>query len=433
MTDSLAPRRFALAILDHVLNRHQTLDGAVDQALKTWPMIGLDRSFARVIATKALRNLGFIDHVLADFLTQGVPDKCRYADLVLRGGLAQILFMDVPDHAAVDSSVRLIAGAKHRADRGMKPVVNAVLRRAVRERDSLLAQLDANPGLALPRWLADRWQKAYGAETLSDMARVIIADPPLDLSLRDPHEQEALAKALKGVCLPTGSVRLTKLSDVTALEGFDEGRLWVQDAAASLPARLLPEGDAIDFCAAPGGKSLQLAAQGRHVIALDRSARRLARLRENLIRTGLDAEIVVSDALNWTPKQAPKRVLLDAPCSATGTLRRHPDTGWLKSPVDVEKLADLQSKLLDHVAGIMADDGVMVYCVCSLEPEEGEDQVRAFLQRRPDFERMAITPDELPGLDMALNKDGDVRTLPSHWADQGGLDGFFIARFRKIA
>ncbi|GEQ97583.1 hypothetical protein JCM17844_12200 [Iodidimonas gelatinilytica] len=242
-----------------------------------------------------------------------------------------------------------------------------------------------------------------------------------------------MAKALEGVCLPTGSVRLTKLTDVTALEGFDEGRLWVQDAAASLPARLLPEGDAIDFCAAPGGKSLQLAAQGRHVVALDRSARRLARLRENLIRTGLDAEIVVSDALNWTPKQAPKRVLLDAPCSATGTLRRHPDTGWLKSPVDVEKLAALQSKLLDHVAHIMADDGVMVYCVCSLEPEEGEDQVRAFLQRRPDFERMAITPDELPGLDMALNKDGDVRTLPSHWAVQGGLDGFFIARFRKIA
>ncbi|GAK34891.1 MFS transporter [Iodidimonas nitroreducens] len=451
MQDSLAPRRLALAILDHVLNRRQTLDLAVDAALKTWPMGGLDRAFARMIATRTLRYLGFIDHLLDDFLTEGVPEKCRYADLVLRAGLAQLLFMDVADHAAVDCSVALIGGSKHRADRGMKPVVNALLRRVARERPDILARLEADPALVLPPWLAYRWRQAYGDAALAAMARILVAEPPLDLSLRNPADGPALCAewgdaghAATPIALMAdedaqsfASIRLAQSTDVTGLPGFDAGRFWVQDVAASLPARLLPPGPAIDLCAAPGGKTLQLAARAAagakpaDLLAIDRSARRLGLLRQNLARTGLAAEIAVADATSFIPDHPPAAVLLDAPCSSTGTLRRHPDIGWLKGPADIHKLVDLQKRILDHVASILAPDGVILYCVCSLEPEEGEDQARDFLTRHGDFRRLPIRAEDLPGLSQAINDAGEVRTRPDHWGARGGMDGFFIARLQK--
>lgn len=433
MSDSLAPRRRALAIIDTVLNRRQTLDDALDTVLKNHPLEKCDRAFAHALARTCLRNLGFINIVLERFLTQGIPDKCRYASLVLQGGVTQILFMDVPDHAAVDSSVRLIAGAKHRADRGMKPVVNAILRRVTRERTDLMAELEQNPGHILAPWLAERWAAAYGQETVTAIARVLRKEPPLDLTMRFPEETKTLARIYQADILPTGSLRLARPPNITGLPGFDEGRFWVQDAAATLPVRLLPGRDAvIDLCAAPGGKTLQLAAQGVPVTAIDRSARRLQRVRDNLARTGLTASLITADATRWRPPVPPTRLLLDAPCSATGTLRRHPDTGWLKSTADIEKLVDLQARLLDHVASYMAPGGVFVYCVCSLEPEEGEAQADRLCARHGDqYQRLPITAEELPGLDAAITPAGDVRILPCHWEDRGGIDGFFITRFQR--
>lgn len=433
MSDPLDPRRRALAIIDHVLNRRQTLDDALDAVLRQHPLEKRDRAFAHALARACLRNLGFIEIVLERFLTEGVPAKCRYAALVLRGGVTQILFMDVPDHAAVDSSVRLIAGAKHRADRGMKPVINAVLRRVARERTELVAELEQDPTRILAPWLAERWTATYGLDTTKAIARVLRTEPPLDLTLRSPDDAQDLAEKCQAELLPTGSLRIARPPDVTGLPGFEEGRFWVQDVAATLPVRLLPGKDAVvDLCAAPGGKTLQLAANGAPVLAVDRSAKRLKRVQENLARTGLAATLVTADATSWVPPVPPTRLLLDAPCSATGTLRRHPDTGWLKSEADIEKLVDLQARLLDHVASIMAPGGVFVYCVCSLEPEEGEAQVNGFLARHGDqYQRLPVAAEELPELETAITVTGDVRTLPSHWEDCGGMDGFFIARFQR--
>lgn len=423
----LAARRAALDAVAAVLDRHQPLDTAFAR------LDARDRAFARQMATTTIRHLGGLDAALAGFLDRPLPKRAGRVRHILRLGLAQILVLGVADHAAVDSAVRLTAASRQAGDRALKGLVNAVLRRAVRDRDALTAALD--PDRTLPAWLRQRWQAAYGAATTSAIARTLAAEPPLDLTPRAAEDAAALAEALQAERLPTGSLRLARGGEVSALAGFAEGRWWVQDAAAALPARLLGEvagRTVVDLCAAPGGKTLQLAAAGARVIAVDRSAKRLERLEENLARTGLDADVVTADALTWQPDGPVDHILVDAPCSATGTARRHPDVLHTKSERDIASLADLQARLLDHAVSLLPAGGTLVYCVCSLEPEEGPDQIAALLDRHrietAGLRRRPVAAGELPGLGEAVTPAGDLRTLPCLWPERGGLDGFYSAR-----
>ena len=396
-----------------------------------------DHPLARAIAVTAFRHLGTILDALRERLAKGLPRDPEVV-AILSTGVAQILFLDVPDHAAVDLAVRLAqAGERTRHLAGM---VNAVLRRIAREREEILPPRGA--AAELPDWLASRWRRRWGEERTEAIAAAQLAGAALDLTCRD--EPERWAERLGGVLLPTGSVRILDRRPVTELPGFAEGAFWVQDAAAAIPARLLdprPGQRILDLCAAPGGKTAQLAAAGAHVTALDRSDSRLARLSENMARLGLAAEIVRGDVLSYEAEPF-DAVLLDAPCTATGTLRRHPDIGWTRSEDDVRFLAAMQAAMLDHAADLVRPGGRLVYCVCSLEPEEGEAQAAAFLTRRADFARLAIVPGEHGVGPELLDAAGDLRTVPDLWAEapnaareswRPGLDGFHAVRLVREA
>jgi 16S rRNA (cytosine967-C5)-methyltransferase len=342
-------------------------------------------------------------------------------------GAAQILWLDVPDHAAVDLAVRL-AQADRRAARHAG-LINAVLRRVAQNRDSF-ARLDA--ARDTPNWLLKRWRKTYGPETARAIAAANGHEPALDLTVKENAEQ--WAERLRGRVLPTGTLRTLAQGAISLLPGFAEGAWWVQDAAAALPVRLL--GDVrglrvVDLCAAPGGKTAQLAYAGAHVTAVDRSPARLSRLKENLARLSLEAECVAADALEWQAEPF-DAVLLDAPCSSTGTIRRHPDVPWRRSEADLAQLTSLQQRLIDRAAALTKPGGMLVYCVCSLEPEEGAAQVESLLARQPDFARKPLGAAELAGHGEFVGAHGELRTLPLHLPDAdarwGGLDGFYAAR-----
>lgn len=432
-SEPLAARLAAFDLLTDCLENGIALDAAVTRHLSQSRLPARDRAFARALATTAIRRRGDLLAALRALMDRPLPKRAQGAARCLDLGLVQILFFGVADHAAVDTTLRLLDRRGRAGDRPLKGLLNAVLRRAAREREDILARLDADPALNLPGWLRKRWTRTYGAATTAGMASLLRREPPLDLTPRDPADAAALAEATGAVKLPSGSLRLDRPVDPAALPGFAEGRFWVQDAAAALPARLLasrlPAGaKVIDLCAAPGGKTLQLAAAGIAVTSLDRSQARLDRLRDNLARTGLAADIIAADALAWQPPVPAAGVLLDAPCSATGTLRRRPDVAWSKSADDIRVLAELQGQLLAAAADMVAPAGTLVYCVCSLEREEGEDRIAAFLEARTDWARAAIAPDELPGLEAAVTADGDLRLLPVHLGHCGGNDGFFVAR-----
>lgn len=429
----LAPRLAALDLLTDCLQDGVTLDAAVARHITQSALPPRDRAFARALATTALRRRGDLLTCLRHLLDRPLPKRAGIAARCLELGLTQVLFLDVADHAAVDTTLRLLDRRGRAGDKPLKGLLNAVLRRAAREREDMLARLEADPATNLPGWLRKGWTHSYGAAATADMARLLRHEPPLDLTPRDPTDAAALAEAIGAGMLPCGSLRFARTVDPATLPGFAEGRFWVQDASAALPARLLisqlpPGAPVIDICAAPGGKTLQLAAAGCAVTALDKSDSRLDRLRDNLVRTGLQAEVITADALGWRPAGPAAGVLLDAPCSATGTLRRRPDVAWSKSVRDVRSLADLQARLLAAAAAMVAPGGTLVYCVCSLQPEEGEDRIAAFLDARSDWARVPIAADELPGLEAARTKDGDLRILPVHLADAGGIDGFYAAR-----
>jgi len=428
----LAARRIAADILYGVLHRRRPLD----EQLETTDL-GLlperDRALVRAMVAVSLRRLGTLRHLLAAMLERGVPREAPRAETALLIGAAQILFLDVPDHAAVDLSVRLVQADRPAAR--YAGLVNAVLRRLTREGKERLAALDAL-ALDTPEWLMRRWTAHYGEATARDIAAAHAREPALDLTVkRDPEDWAA---QLGGRVTPTGSVRLVASGPVSRLAGFDDGAWWVQDAAAALPARLLGDvrGQVIaDLCAAPGGKTAQLAAAGAQVTAVDRSVPRIARLRQNLIRLKLEAEAVTADAAEWQggPFDA---VLLDAPCSSTGTIRRHPDIPWLKSEADLPKLTALQARLLDHAVTLLKPGGTLIYCTCSLEPEEGEGAVAALLARHQGLARRPIQAGEVGGDASLLNVHGDLRTLPCHWPDPAdprfsGLDGFYAARLTR--
>ena len=423
----LAARRAALDLIRAVLGRHRPLDEALESpglsALET-----RDRAFARLLVTTVLRRLGQIDALIGEAVRRPLPRNAVAVRDVLRVGLAQLLFLGTPAHAAVATAVELVDDAGLGRFKGL---VNAVLRRFARDGEAALADQDA-ARLNTPDWLWQSWVSAYGASAARAIAEAHLADPTLDITVK--AEPDRWAEALDAKLLPTGSLRRPAGGSVPELAGFSEGAWWVQDAAAALPARLLGDvaGQSVaDLCAAPGGKTAQLAAAGGRVIAVDRSDRRLDVLRGNLRRLDLQADAVVADAAEWRPAQPLDAVLLDAPCSATGTIRRHPDIQRLKGPEDVAKLADLQSRLLRHAVTLVRPGGLIVWCTCSLQPEEGEAQIDRLLQSGAPVSRVPVTAGEIGGLAEAVTSAGDVRTLPCHGAEWGGLDGFHMARLRR--
>ncbi len=405
---------------------------AADLSLRDVRLDPRDPALSRSIATVALRRLGTIRKALAQKLDKGVPRRSGMLEWTLIVGAAQILFLDVPDHAAVDLAVRAT-----RTDAASAPfagLVNAVLRGVARDREAILSASDPLND-DTPSWLADRWRENYGELTAQAIAAAHRCEPTLDISVKS--NAEVWAERLGGIVLPTGSVRLHTHRCVAELEGYAAGEWWVQDAAAALPARLIEAHSGlrvVDLCAAPGGKSAELASAGATVTAVDRSAERLKVLAHNFERLRLHSDIVVADALTF---EAPPfdAVLIDAPCSATGTIRRHPDVAWIKRASDLVSLVKLQAQLVDKAITLTRPGGVIVYCTCSLEPEEGEAQIAAALRRNPDVRRSPIGSNEIGGLAECLTPAGELRTLPCHlWrADPrlSGLDGFFAARLVK--
>ena len=432
----LAVRLTATAILRQVVERGEPLDALVGGAHGNTHFAALDqrdRALVRAIVGSALRRRGEIGDAVSRILDRPLPPDSGALQGILHVAAAQILFLDVPDHAAVNLAVAQAAGDR-RTGRA-RGLVNGVLRRLVRDRDDILARPDA-ARLNVPAWLFARWAAAYGDATATEIARSHLALPPLDLSVKS--NPAIWAARLGGALLPTGGIRLSGTEPVAELPGYDEGAWWVQDAAATLPAKLFGNvaGMSVaDLCAAPGGKTAELAAAGAKVTALDISKNRLKRLGENLRRLGLEARLTRADLFEWEPGETFDAVLLDAPCTATGTIRRHPDIPWVKHMADIDTLAALQAKMLDRAAALLRPGGLLIYSTCSLEPEEGFGQVAPFLLRHAEFALAPIDPAELMGLGHLLTKEGMLRTLPCHSFGEGpvmqGMDGFFAARFRR--
>jgi 16S rRNA (cytosine967-C5)-methyltransferase len=436
----LAARRIAADILDGVLRRRIAFDEQLSGKSAHPGLASLpdrDRALMRRLAATVLRRLGTLRHLLGSYLDKGFPADAPRTETILLLGAVQILWLDVPDHAAVDLSVRL-AQADRRASR-YAGLVNAVLRRVAQNRATAPAE---DPLRDTPAWLLARWTKAYGTEAARAIAAANGHEPALDLTVKE--DAARWAEHLHGRVLPTGTVRTQAQGAIALLPGFREGAWWVQDAAASLPARLFGDVRGLyvaDLCAAPGGKTAQLAFAGAKVTAVDRSPARLARVAENFARLGLKAETVTADVLEWRPESsnaAPfDAVLLDAPCSSTGTIRRHPDVPWLKGEADIVTLTALQPRLIDRAVELTKPGGLLVYCVCSLEPEEGERQIEALLARDARVARRPVSAEEVCGHGEFVTAAGDLRTLPLHLPDPdprwGGLDGFYAARLVRTA
>ncbi len=403
--------------------------GGLDAALsfrEVSDLPGPDRAFARAVAMAALRRLGEIDQILDRRLNKAPPLAVR---TILRIALAQTLVLGTPAFAAVSTAVKL--AERDTKTRPYKNLVNAVLRGVGREGPGLTTA-ESN----LPDWLAARWRATYGEPALAALALAAREEPATDLSLKPDVDPALVAEAVEGEILPGGTIRTGRRGDLAGWPGFEDGIWWVQDAAAAVPVRLLAPTageSAVDFCAAPGGKTLQLAAAGAAVVALDRSEARLKRLTANLERTGLSAEVVATPAEDWDDPRTFDAVLLDAPCTATGTFRRNPEVLRATKPAEVAKLADVQHRLLDAAAERVKPGGRLVYCVCSLEREEGETQIIAFLRRNPAFRTAPAVPADIGAPDEALTPEGWLRILPSMWAERGGVDGFFIARLDRVA
>jgi len=409
-------RRAAVALVLGVLDEGLTIADQV--ALHRLSHIAPpDRARAQRLALATLRALGPVDTVLKRHLRKSPPLALR---AILQVATAEMLVLGAPAHGVVSAAVDLTRQAGRKAE-GFAGLVNAVLRRVAETED--WATL---PAQQLPGWLRGRLMAAYGKPAVIAMEQAHEAGAPLDLTPRG--DAEAVAQAVGGEVLPTGSVRLGDAGQVSELPGYDTGDWWVQDAAAALPARLLvarPGERVLDLCAAPGGKTLQLAAAGAQVTALDLSESRMARLRDNLTRCGMTAETVVADALDWQPEAPFDAILLDAPCSATGTIRRHPELPFLRSAEGLKDLFALQARLIDRALAMLRPGGRLVFATCSLLPEEGERQIAAALARHPG---LAVLPPNVQGIDPAwITPGGGLRTRPDYWADHGGLDGFFVA------
>lgn len=395
-----------------------------------------DRAFARVLATTVLRRQGELECVLNAFLERPLPKEAGRVWVILLTGAAQLICLGTPPHAAVDMAVD--ATRRERGGARFASLANAVLRRVAKQGAALLQAKDRT-ALNIPDWLRQRWHQAYGEAAARRIAEASLNEPALDITLKPDADPQIWAERLQGRLLPTGSIRLKSQGRVEDLLGYADGVWWVQDAAAALVARAagpVAGKTVADLCAAPGGKTAGLAATGAAVTAVDISPKRLDRLRTNLHRLGLPADVVAADITRWSPDRTFDIVVLDAPCTATGTIRRHPDILRLKRPDDVNRMADLQRTLLANASGLVRPGGLLVYSTCSLEPEEGEHQIAAFLDAHSEYRRAPITAAEL-GADPAwTSAAGDLRTLPYHLEldtpELSGLDGFYVARLRRI-
>jgi len=416
----LEARRAALRLLDAVTRRGEPLEIALHAATQ-----GLtdraDKALAHAIAADVLRWMADLDALIDGATPQILPEDAK-ARMVLRIALVQLLRLETPPHAAIATALPLVDGGPRRLVHG---VLGTLLREEVRLPDVP----------ALPEEVADRWRAQWGEPMAEAAAQALARRAPIDVTLADPAETTHYDDVLAGETLMPGHVRIDHAVSVPGLPGFAEGRWWVQDLAASLPARLAGNGEgrtALDLCAAPGGKTMQLAAQSWAVTALDKSAKRLDRLAENLSRSGLAASVEQGDALTWQPDAPADLVLLDAPCSATGIFRRHPDVLHRVGPRQIAEMAEIQTLLLDRAADWVKPGGMLIYATCSLEQAEGEEQIAAFLRRHPQFALSAPMAEELP-VGISANADGTIRTLPTLLVDKGGLDGFFIARLVRQA
>ncbi len=423
-----AARVAAFRVVNAVLREGANLDEALADT-RSRLKDTRDRAFQRQLVMTVLRHRGEIDAVLEQFLKRKPKGKASAVIAVLQLGLAQALFLDVPAYAAASSSVDLV---RRVGFSGHANLVNAIMRRAAQEGPALLEKMDG-PVLNTPEWLWKSWCYSYGEGVTRTIAEAHGTEPTLDLSVKE--DAEGWATRLNGQVLPTGSIRLSPSGPIGELEGYGDGAWWVQDAAAAIPARLF--GDVTDMhiadlCAAPGGKTAQLAAAGAHVVAVDRSADRLKRLNKNFKRLKLKIDVVCADASNWQPVELFDAILLDAPCSATGTLRRHPDITLNKSTSDIASLVTVQDRLLDAATRLVKPGGIIVFCTCSLQPEEGPIRITNALKRLP-LEQLPIETHEAPELGSALTPEGALRTLPCHWPELGGIDGFYIARLRRTS
>jgi len=421
-------RLCALGALVHSLDKGKPLDSAWAQDRHFMNLGPSDRAFAQLLVKTVLRRMGQIDAILNQFLEHPLSPKSSRIMHTLRLGVAQLIWLETPPHAAVHSAVEMTKQLKMDKFSGL---VNAVLKRIAREGRPLADGQDAAK-LNTPGWLWQSWEKAYGAEVTRRIADIHLTEPPLDITVKSGPA--AWAETLGGVVLPMGSVRLRETRNITQLKGFNEGYWWVQDMAATIPARLL--GDVhdkrvIDLCAAPGGKTAQLASAGAKVSAVDRSKERIAMLKTNVHRLKLQAEYVTTDASKWLPAFAPDAILLDAPCSATGTLRRHPDVAWHRKPEDIARLRETQAVMLRHALAILKPGGTLVYAVCSLQPEEGEQQIQQLINERKDVSLLPIRAAEFGLPAECVTPKGEIRTLPCHLSELGGMDGFYAARLKK--
>jgi 16S rRNA (cytosine967-C5)-methyltransferase len=421
-------RQVALDLLAAVLRRKRPLDDAIEDNPDMAVLSVRDRAFARLLVATVLRRLGQIDALIADCLNTPLAPRAAIVQDILRLGIAQLMFLRTPPHAAVATSVDL---AHQRGLLSHKGLVNAVLRRLSVEGAERVERQDA-ARLNTPEWLWRSWSAAYGDDLARAIATAHMKEAPLDLTVR--ADEEAWSEKLQATKLPTGSLRRPAGGSVTSLPGYSEGAWWIQDAAAALPVRLfngIAGREVVDLCAAPGGKTAQLANAGAQVMAVDRSARRLDRLVSNLNRLKLRVEAIAADALTWRPDHPVDAVLLDAPCTATGAIRRHPDVPHLKQPEDVARLAVVQENLLHAAVDMLRPGGTLVYCTCSLEPQEGAERIESLFRSGAPMKRLPLDPDEIGAPRDWVTQQGDLRTLPCHLAEYDGLDGFYSARLVK--
>ena len=435
----LESRLLALEVLDAVLVQRRGMDDSLELAFSSERYQGLeqrDKGFARLLVITVLRHRHQLQKIIDGLLERPLKARATRANLILLMGAAQLLKLSAPAHAVIDTAVNLCR--QDRSTGGFDRLTNAVLRRVAKpETHDQLAAMPATTNY--PDWMIQRWQDAYGAEATNNIATACLAEAPLDISIKS--DAAAWTEKLAGVALATGSIRRKNDGRIEDLPGYEDGAWWVQDAAAALPVQLLGDlqGKKVaDLCAAPGGKTAQLAAGGANVVAVDVSRKRLQRVKQNLARLQLSADLQVADAAAWPDDGSDAdfdAVLVDVPCTATGTIRRHPDIIHLKQAEDVGKLSELQGKILANAARLVKSGGALLYCTCSLEPEECERQIETFLAAHSEFVRQPINSSEVGGQSELLTNDGDLRTMPYHFGDLEdglrGLDGFYACRLVK--
>ena len=428
--DGVAARLVALAAIDNVLHQKKMLDDCFISNSDFIDLLPRDRAFVRILVLTVLRRLGQIDTLIASLIDRPIEEiRPRGLLNVLRLGAVQAVFLETPAHAAVHTMVDLAVAAGLAYQKGY---VNAVVRRMTEAAVAARQMPDADAGrLNTPDWLWHCWVRDYGVQTALEIAAANMSEAPVDITVKE--NPELWAARLEAKVLPNGTLRRMEGGAVTEFAGFKDGAWWIQSLGAALPAKFFGEVKGktiVDLCAAPGGKTAQLLSQGANVIAVDRSAARMVRLKENMERLGYKDNLttIVADGALWRPSTLVDGVLLDAPCTATGTIRHQPDVLRLKTPEDMTKLLGTQDRLLENAAAMLKPGGVLIYVTCSLQKAEGEERVDRFLESGAPLTLSPINVSEIHGFESLLTRQGTIRSLPFHLAPSGGIDGFFIAR-----